>query len=403
MLDNLQNKMMLDALHVTKIFGRQKQSALAKELMDKGFSKQEIFKKTGCTVALRDVSFMVEQGEIFVIIGLSGSGKSTLIRCFNNLVTPTEGHVRFEGKAIDQLGKKELTELRRRKISMVFQSFGLFTHRSVLKNVAYGLEVRGVPTQEREAKAREYIELVGLKGLEKSAISELSGGMMQRVGLARALCNEPDVLLMDEPFSALDPLVRSSMQNELIEIQKKLGKTILFITHDINEAFKLGDRIAIMRDGRIIQTGTPQCFLISPADDYVKEFIESSDRSAILDVGMIMQPAAVTAYIADKEALKKASIDAYEQGVPYIYIVDSQSKLTGVIPAKECKTGVYEQELTAPVSVYSNHKVKDMVHIALEVPYPLPVISSNGVLLGVVSKTSLLKAMKPTTNLNPGH
>ena len=389
-----QSDIVLDAQHVTKIFGRQKQMAAARKLMDEGLSKEEIFKQTGCTMALCDVSFRVKRGEIFIIIGLSGSGKSTIIRCFNKLVTPTSGHVQVEGKTVNELSKKELTEFRRKTISMVFQSFGLFTHRTVLKNVTYGLEVRGVPRQERELKAKEYIELVGLQGLENSPIKALSGGMKQRVGLARALCNNPDVLLMDEPFSALDPLVRSSMQDELLAIQKKLGKTILFITHDIDEAFRLGDRVAIMRDGRIIQAGTPASLLTGPEDDYVKSFVRNSNRAAILFAGMIMQSAAITVNINEDDTILKAGQSAIEQGIPYVYLVGSRSKLKGVIPAAECVPSMNKRDIPAPVTVYSNARIKDILPLVIETPYPLPVISDNGVLLGVVNKSSLLKAIK---------
>ena len=396
MSDIQQNDVVLDAQRVTKIFGRQKQQEIAKKLADEGHSKEEIFKQTGCTIAVYEVSFKVKHGEIFVIIGLSGSGKSTLIRSFNKLVTPTEGHVLVEGKTIDQLPKKELTEFRRKKISMVFQSFGLFTHRSVIRNVTYGLEVRGVSRHEREAKAREYIELVGLNGLENSPIKALSGGMKQRVGLARALCNEPDVLLMDEPFSALDPLVRSNMQDELLVIQKKLGKTILFITHDINEAFKLGNRLAIMRDGRIIQTGTPENFLTSPADDYVKSFIASSDRSAIISAGMILDAPPITANIDSDEELQKAAQKAREEGILYVYLVDSRSRLTGIVPADKCGPGLKPgtDPVITPITTNSAAKLKDIFHLAVETPYALPVTSSNGVLLGVVSDSTFLRTLK---------
>ena len=387
-----QNDTILEAVRVIKIFGREKQRIIAKKLLDEGLGKEEIAKQTGCTAALCDVSFKVKRGEFFVIIGLSGSGKSTIIRCFNKLISPTFGHVLFEGHTINEFSRKELIEFRRKKLSMVFQSFGLFTHRSVLKNVAYGLEVRGVPRKEREAKAMEFIELVGLSGNENKAIRQLSGGMKQRVGLARALCNNPDVLLMDEPFSALDPLVRSNMQDELLEIQKKLGKTILFITHDINEAFRLGDRIAIMRDGKIIQSGTPESLLTGPVDDYVRSFLESSDRSAILSAGMIMRSAEITVMEGDEEALRQAAIEAMEQGISHIYMLNAQSKLTGVVPAAEWtpETGVISQ----PVTVKSNTKIGEIITIAAETPYPLPVVSSNGVLLGVVSKSYILRAIK---------
>ena len=386
------NETVLDASHVTKIYGRQK--APAKKLIDEGTDKQEIFRQTGCTAALCDVSFSVRRGEIFVIIGLSGSGKSTIIRCFNRLVTPTDGHVFFEGKKIDEFSKKELTEFRRKKISMVFQSFGLFTHRSVLENVAYGLEVRGVPKPERSEKAMEFINLVGLNGSEDKATAELSGGMKQRVGIARALANDPDVLLMDEPFSALDPLVRGSMQDELLEIQKKLGKTILFITHDINEAFKLGDTVAIMRDGRIIQTGVPESLLLNPVDDYVKNFVKGSNKSAILPACRIMEPAAVTVNSTDMQARQKAVQDAKERGVSHVYVTDSQSRLTGVISAGEFTADEKNSVIASPASIGAETMIGDILAIAAETPYPLPVIDSEGILLGVISKSSLLRSIK---------
>ena len=385
-------KVVLEAANVTKIYGRQKECLRAKKLMDEGLSKDDIHKQTGCTTALCNVSFKVYTGEIFVIIGLSGSGKSTIIRCFNDLVTPSYGHVLFEGKAINEFPKKELTEFRRKKISMVFQSFGLFPHRSVVKNVAYGLEVRGVQKQEREEKARELVDLVGLSGFEDSAIRELSGGMKQRVGLARALCNNPDVLLMDEPFSALDPLVRTSMQDELVELQKKLGKTILFITHDINEAFKLGDRVAIMRDGKLIQTGTPESLLTGPEDDYVKNFVASSDRSAIISAGMILDAPPITANIENDEEVLEAAKEAREEGIAYVYLVDSHSKLIGIVPTKECKPGVKVE--APPITVNSTAKLADILPFAAETPYPLPVLSYNGVLLGVISDSTLLRAIR---------
>jgi len=391
-MPDIPSRAVLEASNVTKIWGRQRSILKAKELMAAGVGKDDIYKETGCTTALCNVSFKVMRGEFFIIIGLSGSGKSTIIRCFNKLVTPTEGHVLFEGNTIDEFSKRELTEFRRKKISMVFQSFGLFTHRSVLKNVAYGLEVRGVARKEREEKASEFIDLVGLSGHEYSAIKTLSGGMKQRVGLARALCNDPDVLLMDEPFSALDPLVRSSMQDELLEIQKKLGKTILFITHDINEAFRLGDRVAIMRDGKIIQTGTPESLLTGPEDGYVEKFVSSSDRSTIISAGMILDAPPFTADINDDEELKKTAQEAFEEGISYVYLTDSHSKLMGVVPVSQCKPGV--KIGSVPISVNSTTKICDILPIAAVTPYPLPVISYNGVLLGIISRSSLLRSVR---------
>ena len=278
----------LEASHVSMIYGHNK--ARAAQLMEAGGEKTSVFQETGATVALWDVNFKVRRGEIFVIIGLSGSGKSTIVRCFNQLLKPTGGYAAYEGQHIDAMSKQELLEFRRSKISMVFQNFGLFTHRTVLENVVYGLEVRGVPRQERRDKAVEVIKLVGLEGWEDRPITSLSGGMKQRVGIARALANDPEVLLMDEPFSALDPLVRQDMQFELLQIQRKLGKTILFITHDINEAFKLGDTVAIMRDGKIVQIDTPAGMSMAPADDYVRAFIESADKANVLSVSASWPP-----------------------------------------------------------------------------------------------------------------
>lgn len=237
--------------HLSKLYGVNKSEAA--KMMEEGATKDEVYRKTGVTVALWDINLEIPRGKIFVIIGLSGSGKSTLVRCFNRLNRPTNGRVFFEGEDLSDMSQRELLLFRRSKISMVFQSFGLMSHRNVLDNVAYGLEVRGMPKKDRDKKAMEMISMVGLKGWEYQSCNQLSGGMRQRVGIARALANDPDVLLMDEPFSALDPLVRRDMQFELLQIQRKLQKTVVFITHDMDEAFKLGDTVAIMRDGLLVQ------------------------------------------------------------------------------------------------------------------------------------------------------
>ena len=250
----MNNDIIIRAEKVSKLYGKNKKEA--SELLKNGADKDTVYKKTGVTAALWDVSFEVKRGEIFAIIGLSGSGKSTIIRCFNLLNKPTSGKIYYEEKDIAQFNKQEILNYRRNKISMVFQNFGLMSHRTVLENIAYGLEVRNVPRAERVQRAKEMTAMVGLEGWEDKPISSLSGGMKQRVGLARALANDPEVLLMDEPFSALDPLVKRDMQFELLSIQSKLEKTVIFITHDINEAFKLGDTVAIMRDGKIIQIDT---------------------------------------------------------------------------------------------------------------------------------------------------
>jgi glycine betaine/proline transport system ATP-binding protein len=243
-----------------------------------------------CTAAVSDVTFDVAPGEVFVVMGLSGSGKSTLVRCLTRLLEPTAGEVLFEGENILHAGKKRLRELRRRKFSMVFQHFGLLPHRRAIDNVAYGLEIRGTGRAERVRRAMEVIELVGLAGYENSYPDQLSGGMQQRVGLARALAGDPDVLFFDEPFSALDPLIRRDMQNEVIRLHREVGKTMVFITHDLSEALKLGDRVLIMQDGRMVQTGTGDELVGAPADDYVRDFVRDVPRSHVLTLRWIMRP-----------------------------------------------------------------------------------------------------------------
>ncbi|WP_235022787.1 quaternary amine ABC transporter ATP-binding protein [Amycolatopsis alkalitolerans] len=255
-----------------------------------GLSRREIMDRTGCVTAVRDVGFDVAPGEVFVVMGLSGSGKSTLVRCLTRLVEPTAGGIVFEGEDIRAADAKRLRELRRGKFSMVFQHFGLLPHRRVDENVAYGLEIRGVKKSERLRRAGEVIELVGLSGYEKSYPDQLSGGMQQRVGLARALAVDPDVMLFDEPFSALDPLIRRDMQNEVIRLHREVGKTMVFITHDLNEALKLGDRILIMRDGETVQLGTGDELVGAPADDYVRDFVRDVPRADVLTLKWIMRP-----------------------------------------------------------------------------------------------------------------
>ncbi|MET9831909.1 glycine betaine/L-proline ABC transporter ATP-binding protein [Streptomyces sp. NPDC006385] len=275
----------LEAAHLYKVFGRRPDEAVAR--LRQGADREEL-RADGTTAAVIDASFTVEPGQIFVVMGLSGSGKSTLLRMLNGLLEPTAGQVRFDGQDLTALSDRELREVRAKKISMVFQHFALFPHRSVLENAAYGLAVQGVPRAERDKRAAAALELCGLGGWEKSWPDELSGGMQQRVGLARALATDADLLLMDESFSALDPLIRRDMQDQLLELQRTLKKTIVFITHDLNEAMRLGDRVAVMRDGRIVQTGSAEDILIRPADDYVASFIQDVDRSRVLTAGALM-------------------------------------------------------------------------------------------------------------------
>ncbi|MGW0604740.1 quaternary amine ABC transporter ATP-binding protein [Streptomyces sp. NPDC002640] len=278
----------LRAEHVYKVFGRRPEQAV--ERLRKGADREEL-RSDGVTAAVIDASFTVESGEIFVVMGLSGSGKSTLLRMLNGLAEPTAGTVSFDGQDLSALSAAELRTLRSRRISMVFQHFALFPHRTVLQNAAYGLEVQGVPRAERERRAAEALALCGLEGWEKSWPDELSGGMRQRVGLARALATDADLLLMDESFSALDPLIRREMQDQLLDLQKTLHKTIVFITHDLNEAMRLGDRIAVMRDGEIVQIGTAEDILVRPEGEYVASFIRDVDRSKVLTAASVMDAA----------------------------------------------------------------------------------------------------------------
>ncbi|GAW52383.1 MULTISPECIES: quaternary amine ABC transporter ATP-binding protein [unclassified Nocardioides] len=277
----------LSVRHLWKIFGRGADTIIGTP--DADLSRADLKAKTGCVVGVKDVSFDVAPGEVFVVMGLSGSGKSTLVRCLTRLIEPTSGQVVIDGHDVTKASESELRDLRRKHTSMVFQHFGLLPHRQVIDNVAYGLEIRGIKKKERRAKAEEIVNLVGLSGYEFSYPDQLSGGMQQRVGLARALANDPSLLLFDEPFSALDPLIRRDMQNEVIRLHHELGKTMVFITHDLQEALKLGDRILIMRDGAIVQIGTPDEVVGAPADDYVKDFTSEVPRSHVLTLKWVMR------------------------------------------------------------------------------------------------------------------
>ena len=385
----------LEVKNLSKLFGKNKTPAF--EMIKNGGDKGEVAKKLGVTVAINDVSFQVERGKIFVLIGLSGSGKSTVVRCLNLLQKPTSGDVLFEGKSILSFDKKELLEYRRRKVSMVFQSFGLMSHRNVLENVAYGLEVRGTKKAERESRAREIIQMVGLEGWEEMSISQLSGGMRQRVGIARALANDPEILLMDEPFSALDPLVRRDMQFELLSIQKKLNKTVVFITHDINEAFKLGDMVAIMKDGKIIQLDTPENMAANPANEYVENFITSADKGQIYSVKHIMQTPSCMIRIRDgaNNALKQMR----DNGVSSAYVVGEKLDLIGILTlddAMKVRSGEITMQDAVIKDILTTTKdtlISDLLSVAASAKYPIAVVDEENHLKGIVSKASVLSSL----------
>ncbi|MEC9482953.1 MAG: glycine betaine/L-proline ABC transporter ATP-binding protein, partial [Halomonas sp.] len=327
---------------LSKVFGNQPKKAL--ELRDQGLKRPEILERTGQTLGLSNISFDVREGELLVIMGLSGSGKSTLIRCLNRLIDPTEGDIVIEGENIPKLSDKELLECRRRHFSMVFQHFALFPHRSVQLNTEYGLEVRGVDKAERAKQARAALKQVGLEGWEDAFPSQLSGGMQQRVGLARALANDASVLLMDEAFSALDPLIRKDMQQELLELQHRMKKTTIFITHDLDEALNIGDRIILLKDGEIVQSGTPEEILTNPADDYVARFIEGVDMSRILTARHAMRPVRATARIDDgpRTVLRKLS----ENGLDSIYVTSRERTLLGLVEADAANQAAREGKQT---------------------------------------------------------
>ncbi|HZJ98993.1 MAG TPA: glycine betaine/L-proline ABC transporter ATP-binding protein [Tissierellaceae bacterium] len=391
----MENNNILSIKNLSKLYGTEKSKAT--KLKKAGKDKDTIYKESGVTIALWDVNLEIQKGEIFVIIGLSGSGKSTLVRCFNLLNKPTSGKVYFEGNDIGKFSKEKLNDYRRNKISMVFQQFGLMSHRSVIGNVEYGLEIKGLPKEERRAKAKEMINMVGLEGHDDEPITSLSGGMKQRVGIARALANDPEILLMDEPFSALDPLVRKDMQFELLTIQEKLDKTIVFITHDINEAFKIGDRVAIMKDGEIIQVATPEEMSENPADDYVKQFIDSADKTQVIHVKNVM--ITPNSIIRLKDSPNLAVKTMKSNGVSSAYVVGEKMRLHGVVTIDDCLEGskkdlnisdimIKDINTTSPDALLT-----DIMSMAASTKFPIAVIDDENRLKGIVSKAQVLSSM----------
>nr|WP_243399781.1 glycine betaine/L-proline ABC transporter ATP-binding protein [Arthrobacter glacialis] len=350
------------------------------------------------TAAVIDASFDVKKGEIFVVMGLSGSGKSTLIRTLNGLWAPTQGSVVVGGTDISAISDKELRKVRQEKISMVFQHFALLPHRTVMENAAYALEIQGVAKAERTARAEKVLSMVGLGGWGEKYPSELSGGMQQRVGLARALCAETDILLMDEAFSALDPLIRREMQEQLVVLQAELGKTIVFITHDLNEAMFLGDRIAVMRDGEIVQIGTPDEILTNPANDYVAQFVQDVDRTRVLTAGVVMEPplAVVTISGGPRNALRTMR----DLQVSAAFVVDRRRKYQGIVRDRDVMAQV-EKRATDLAAVVRNGiepvspetALNDLFGRAVESPIPLPVVDDDGRLVGALPRVTLLAAL----------
>lgn len=389
----------IEVKNLIKVFSNQPQKAL--HLLEKGFDKDHIFAETGLTVGINNVSFTVNEGEVFVVMGLSGSGKSTILRCLNRLIEPSSGSVIMDGVDITKLKTQELREVRQKKLAMVFQQFALLPHRTVLQNTVFGLEVHGVGKAEREKRALERLAMVGLAGLEHSYPDELSGGMKQRVGLARALTNDPDILLMDEAFSALDPLIREEMQDELLNLQQKMNKTIVFITHDLNEALKIGDRIAFVRDGSLVQVGTPEEILRDPADDYVSKFTRGVDRSKILTLKDVMKRPHPVVQLRDGPHVALQVMK--EHGISSVFVVNRAKELQGLITADQAiearKADIKSLQdvklLDVPVHDGSV-LVQDIFSVIAESKFPLAVIDEEKRLIGIIIRGSVLAALGDT-------
>ena len=376
-----------------KVFGDRAERALESEYAH--LSRSEFQNELGLVVALRDVFLSVAQGQISVVMGLSGSGKSTLVRCLTRLIDPTRGRIRFDGEDVLEYTPEQLIEFRRTKVAMVFQNYGLLPHRRVLDNVAYGLEIQGMDRESRYEASAAAIETVGLKGWEDYFPREMSGGMQQRVGLARALAVDPDILLMDEPFSGLDPLIRREMQDELISLETELQKTIVFITHDLNEALKLGDRIAIMRDGEIVQQGTPEDIVTSPADDYVTEFVQDVSKAKILQAKGIMTESRSTVreYESPTIAMKVMSSNAIDSA----FLLGEDGVLKGLI-TKDLAVGLAHKgaerldgiEFERAASARDDSQLNDIIPLAARTEHPIAIVDDGGRLLGEVRRSDLL-------------
>ncbi len=378
-----------------KIFGKNEKKVL--ELVKAGKTKDAILAETGHTVGLSDINLDIYPGEIFVIMGLSGSGKSTLIRHFNRLIEPTAGEIEIAGSDVMQLTSKDLQDFRRNKMSMVFQRFGLMPHRTVLENIGYGLQVKGLKKAEWQKCATQWLETVGLDGYANQYPRQLSGGQQQRVGLARALCTDADILLMDEAFSALDPLIRSEMQDQLIELQEKLHKTIVFITHDLDEALRLGDRIAILRDGVLVQQGTPVDILLNPIDDYVEAFVKDVNRARALTVETVMQPQICR---ISAETIGEAVIQMRKSKQDYGYVVNEDG-YQGVITQDtldNIEKSDYSNTLDASLlddvpAVQSDALLESVIPEMLDNVLPLPVLNEDGEVEGHLCRSTLVEVL----------
>ncbi|MBX9563786.1 glycine betaine/L-proline ABC transporter ATP-binding protein ProV [Aeromonas hydrophila] len=392
----------LEVKSLYKIFGDQPEKAF--KLLAKGHDRASILQKTGQTLGVQDVNLAIDEGEIFVVMGLSGSGKSTLVRLFNRLIEPTRGQVLIDGEDIAAISDSELRQVRRKKISMVFQSFALMPHLSVLENTAFGLELAGVPLAERQQSARQALHQVGLGQWTDAFPDALSGGMKQRVGLARALANDPDILLMDEAFSALDPLIRTEMQDELLKLQASQQRTIVFISHDLDEAMRIGDRIAIMQDGQLVQVGTPDEILNQPANDYVRAFFRGVDLANVFsarDVVSRKQMPLIKKHTTDGpgNALRQLKEREREFG----YVVDRRRRFIGVVSVESLgqavrAKGSLEQALLADIQpILADTALNELISQVAAAPCQVPVVEEDGTYLGLISKANLLNTLDRST------
>lgn len=395
----------LEVKHLYKIFGENPSEAFS--LLEQGVAKDEIFSRTGLTVGVHDANLSINEGEIFVIMGLSGSGKSTLVRLLNRLIEPTRGQVLIDGEDIAAIDERALQEVRRRKISMVFQSFALMPHMSVLDNTAFGLEIAGEPVSIRHEKARNALKQVGLEAHANSYPDELSGGMQQRVGLARALANDPDILLMDEAFSALDPLIRTGMQDELVALQHQHKRTIVFISHDLDEAMRIGDRIAIMQGGVVVQVGTPDEILNNPANDYVRSFFRGVDVSNVFTARDIARRRQATIIRKEAGSQLRSSLQLLKDNDrEYGYVVDRENRFIGTVSVtsmtEQIKSngnleGAYLDNVP---SLAAKQALGELIGSVAQAPCSLPVVDEAGTYLGVISKAVLLETLDREVDSN---
>ncbi|MBU9853967.1 glycine betaine/L-proline ABC transporter ATP-binding protein ProV [Rahnella bonaserana] len=387
----------IEVKNLYKVFGENPDRAF--KMIDAGKGKEEIFEKTGLSLGVKNASLAIEEGEIFVIMGLSGSGKSTMVRLLNRLIEPTRGEVLIDGEDIAKISEAKLRQVRRSKISMVFQSFALMPHLTVLNNTAFGMELAGVPVEERNAKAIDALRQVGLENYANSYPDELSGGMRQRVGLARAMANNPDILLMDEAFSALDPLIRTEMQDELVKLQAQHQRTIVFISHDLDEAMRIGDRIAIMQGGEVVQVGTPEDILNNPANDYVRTFFRGVDISQVFSAKDIARRRGAlirkTPGFGPRAALKLLEDEDREYG----YVLERGQKFIGVVSIESLKTALKANQslesalLDSPAAVQADMPLSELISHVAAAPCAVPVINEDNNYIGIISKAMLLQAL----------